>query len=173
MDKQILRIYYLYRATNQVNGKVYIGQTVDTNRRWAQHRKASAEVPFHFAIKKHGIDNFIFEVIATCKSYDDANELETLLVQQYDCYIFDGKGYNATKGGFNAPKSEECKEKLRKATFKQIKEQGHPSLGKKRTDEQRAHMSYVRNKYPINYTPEMREMFSRVHSGRKQSEESI
>ena len=176
------RTRYLYKATNQINNKLYIGQSLDPKYRWNQHLKNSydPEYPFQFAIRKYGFHNFIFEVIATCKSLNDANELEILLIDQYDSYVSNGKGYNATRGGFNwcAPLPPEEKaarsEMLRKAMFRQIEEQGHPSFGKKRTVEQCANMSYVQqNKRNNNYTPEMRQMFSIVHSGRKQSENAV
>jgi group I intron endonuclease len=114
---QIDRIIYLYRVTCTINQKVYIGQTVDSNSRWRGHRRdaANPKVPFHFAIRKHGAHNFEFEIIACCKGQDNANDLETLLVAQYDSYVSHGKGYNASHGGMNAPKSEEWKKKASEA----------------------------------------------------------
>lgn len=106
-------MFYLYKITCLVNQKVYIGQTVQPEKRWYQHKNDSVrnpKVPFHHAIKKYGNENFIFEVIACCKSQDDANYLEELLIQQYDCFISNGKGYNSTYGGMNAPKSDKWKQ---------------------------------------------------------------
>lgn len=107
------KIFYLYRITNCVNGKIYIGQTIQPDKRWYQH-KVSAVKPvmiISHAIKKYGNDAFEFEVIAACKSCEDANHTETFLVQQYDCLV--PKGYNVAPGGMNAPKTEEWKQKLR------------------------------------------------------------
>ena len=59
------------------------------------------------------MENFTFEVIASCKTQDDANYIETELVKQYDSYISTNKGYNVTLGGMNAPKSEEFKQMMR------------------------------------------------------------
>ncbi len=108
IPKEDARIIFLYCITNLINGKTYIGQSVDTNSRWRGHRRDSADpkVPLHFAIKKYGAHNFNFEVIATCQGQDNANELETYLVSQYDSFVNNGKGYNATHGGANAPKTE-------------------------------------------------------------------
>jgi group I intron endonuclease len=110
MDK----IYYLYKITNQINEKKYIGQSIAPKQRWYDHKQASnnPKVPIQFAIKKYGQENFEFEVIACCKSQDDANLVETQLVKQYDSFISNCKGYNATYGGSNAPKSEEWKAKM-------------------------------------------------------------
>ena len=105
-------MHYLYKITNIVNQKTYIGQTISPTQRWYAHQSASAnpKVPLQFAIKKYGNHNFDFQIIAQCVSQDDANYLETELVKQYNSYIANGKGYNATFGGMNAPKTEEWKQ---------------------------------------------------------------
>lgn len=109
-------IWSLYRITNKINGKVYIGQAQDYKHRWSDHRLAvRGNKPtqiIHHAMIKYGIDNFDFEVIASCKTQDDANYTETELVEQYGSFVRNG-GYNATLGGMNAPKTEEWKQKLR------------------------------------------------------------
>jgi group I intron endonuclease len=110
-------MHYLYRITNQVNGKVYIGQTINSHSRWRDHkREARQEQPkmiIHRAMKKHGIENFVFEIIATCKTQDDANETETVLVKQYESHVSIGKGYNVSNGGNNAPKTEAWRQQAR------------------------------------------------------------
>lgn len=187
------RIIYLYRITCLVNQKVYIGQTVDPTSRWRGHRRDSADpkVPIQFAIKKHGNDNFDFEVIATCKGQDNANELETFLVAQYDSYVSNNKGYNATHGGMNAPKSEawhkameqwrnsltpeeraEISKKQSDATVQQIATQGHPATGRIVTEEEKELHRKARLENPIDYTPEVRQHMSEAHLGIKDTEET-
>jgi group I intron endonuclease len=187
------RIIYLYRITCLVNHKIYVGQSVDPTSRWRAHRRDAADpkVPIQFAIKKHGAHNFEFEVIASCKNQDDANELETFLVAQYDSYVANGKGYNATHGGFNAPKSEQWLQAMRdwhaslspeerfKISQKQsisytkyIEENGHPALGTKRTDEQRANMSIAQKAVENRFSEEALQKMSEVHMGHKDSEET-
>lgn len=111
MTNEAHKIWSLYRLTNLINGKVYIGQATDISKRWSDHRRATElNKPtqiIHHAMIKHGLDNFSFEIIACCKTQDDANELETILVAQYNSFVSNGEGYNATLGGMNAPKSEE------------------------------------------------------------------
>ncbi len=93
------QIIYLYRITCNINNKNYIGQTVDPTSRWRGHRRDSANptVPIQFALNKYGTHNFEFEIIATCKGQDNANELETALVIQYDSFVNNGKGYNGNR----------------------------------------------------------------------------
>lgn len=111
-----LKIYSIYLITNLINNKVYIGQTVDHQQRWIQHRfEARKEKPrfvISQAIKKYGDNNFIFEVIASCKTQEDANETETMLIIQYKSHVDTGHGYNVSAGGSNVPKTEDWKKKI-------------------------------------------------------------
>lgn len=95
-------MHHLYRITNLLNNKVYIGQSDNANRRWAYHKnQATKEKPVQYinrAMRKYGVDNFCFEVIAFCRTQKDADETEVLLIQQYDSRNKD-KGYNIKPGG--------------------------------------------------------------------------
>ena len=95
-------MYYLYTITDTLNSKVYVGQTVRPQKRWSQHKtyaKRNKPVQYiHRAMAKYGVDNFVFEIIVTCKSVDDANELETALIKQYDSRNKE-RGYNIAPGG--------------------------------------------------------------------------
>ena len=192
-ETQDNRIHYLYRVTNTINGKIYIGQTVNPNARWWQHRNDAADpkVPFHYAIKKYGAHNFEFEIIASCKGFDNANWTETELVKQYGSHVNDGKGYNATHGGFNAPKTEAFRQMMRdwhaslspeeraelskkqsEATFLQIAEKGHPAAGRIVTEEEKEMHRKERLENPMEYTPALRQKMSEAHLGIKDSEET-
>ena len=116
MINETPKIWSLYRITNKLNGKVYIGQATDIAKRWHDHRTAALNSRptqiIHHALIKYGLDNFEFEIIAMCKSQYDANVSETELVKQYNSFIVNGEGYNATLGGMNAPKTDEWKKKV-------------------------------------------------------------
>jgi len=95
------KIYYLYLITDVINNKIYVGQTVRPNRRWNDHKWLSGkkhEQYIHRAMNKYGIENFIYEVIACCKSLEDANETEMQLIDQYNTRNKDS-GYNVAPGG--------------------------------------------------------------------------
>lgn len=148
-------------------------------------------------MKKYGVENFIFEVIAACKSQDDANELETLLVEQYQSHISTGNGYNVSAGGSNAPKTEQWKQQLsnwhtslsdedRKLRSKKLSE-WHASLSEeeRKLRSQKLSVSYTKylkeHDHPCQgkkWTPEQRKKHSQITSisnkkGRKQSKETI
>ena len=85
----------IYKVTNKINGKVYIGQSVDIGKRWRQHMTAKDDIYFHKAIQKYGVENFEWEVIEQCKK-KDLDEREIYWIEYYDSF---NKGYNRTKGG--------------------------------------------------------------------------
>ena len=68
-------MYYLYKFTNLINGKIYYGMTNDVKQRVATHKSmAKTKItsnPFHNAIRKYGFENFTLEVIAEFSSRDE------------------------------------------------------------------------------------------------------
>lgn len=191
--KQDDKIYYLYRITNKINGKIYIGQTVQPEKRWTQHKtNAASDSPkmiISYAIKKYGNDAFDFEVIAGCRTWEDANDIETLLVAQYGSLV--PNGYNVSLGGFNAPKSEawiqamkdwhaslspeeraEISRKQAEATIQQIATKGHPATGRVVSEKEKELHRKARLENPIDYTPELRQKMSEAHLGIQDSEET-
>lgn len=91
----------IYKITNQVNGKVYIGQSVHIKARWQQHilnaRNNKENTLLYNAMRKHGIENFSFEVIEECDK-EKLNEREVYWISYYDSFNKE-KGYNMTPGG--------------------------------------------------------------------------
>ena len=92
----------IYKITNKVNGKVYIGQSVDIERRWKEHRQRpfnsnsqQYNSPLYRAIRKHGLDNFIFQVIEEGLP-SELNDKEIYWINYYNSYL---NGYNLTLGG--------------------------------------------------------------------------
>ena len=97
----------IYKVTNQINGKVYIGQSVDIKKRWGVHHRAYKDKAapqydclFYRAIRKYGIENFIFEVIEECEK-DQLDRQEKYWIAYYNSFLDRTKGYNETSGGQN------------------------------------------------------------------------
>lgn len=94
---------YIYKIENLINHKIYIGQTNNIKRRFAEHRnKTHFKEPnkiLYYAFDKYGINNFSFEVIDEV-SEDKANEREKYWINYYDSFE---NGYNMTEGGENPP----------------------------------------------------------------------
>lgn len=86
----------IYKITNKVNGKSYIGQTRYTIEfRWKQHQHKNDNTYFHNAIHKYGIENFSIEILEKC-NIEDLNSREIFYIAKYDTFK---NGYNLTIGG--------------------------------------------------------------------------
>lgn len=92
---------YIYKVTNKLNGKIYIGKTLfSIEERWKQHCRDSRKElkerrPLYSAIRKYGEENFSIEQIEEC-SDSVVNERETYWIEWYGSFKC---GYNATLGG--------------------------------------------------------------------------
>lgn len=87
----------IYKLTNKVNGKIYVGQTVRTaEERFKQHKYCKTSL-IGKAIHKYGAENFSIEVLAECKTREELDEMEIFFIAYFDCIV--PKGYNLTKGG--------------------------------------------------------------------------
>ena len=93
----------IYKITNKINKKIYIGQSKDIEYRWKDHKRRfkNQKTPIQKAIYKYGIDNFSFEVLKEC-SIDCLNDLEIYYIQLYNS-TDKNIGYNITSGGDKGP----------------------------------------------------------------------
>jgi len=100
-------------ATNKINNKVYIGQTIRTlKERKAQHvrdTKKGSELPFHCAIRKYSEENFTWETVYRTDNLQDLNEAEEYLIAEYNSR---GKGYNVMYGGENRRMPPDIRRKI-------------------------------------------------------------
>lgn len=93
----------IYKITNLLNGKVYIGQSKDIYVRYNQHHKyeykneSRADFHLYQAFKKYGLDNFSIEVVELCPQ-NELNDKEIYWIEYYDSFK---QGYNMTAGGSN------------------------------------------------------------------------
>lgn len=93
----------IYKATNKINGKVYIGQTEKTleHRKEVHHRDSERmDTYFYRAIRKYGWENFKWEVIDdSATTREELNALEQYYIAKYQSFDNKEKGYNSTSGG--------------------------------------------------------------------------
>lgn len=96
---------YIYKITNQINGKAYIGKTLKTiAERWKEHLKDSQNTskehrPLYAAMKKYGIDNFSIEEVECCSDCE-LSDREKYWIEYFGTFKY---GYNATVGGDGRP----------------------------------------------------------------------
>lgn len=155
----------IYLIKNLVNGKKYIGQSVDIQRRKKEHKYICSESnqSLKRAYNKYGYDNFSFEVLEECdKSLLDEREIFWIEKLKPE--------YNRTRGGRGVTGisfSEETKEKLREAGKKQWNS---------KTEEEKAQIIKNNLKGPQvghSVSEETREKLRNANLGKKQSQETI
>ena len=100
----------IYCYTNKINGKKYVGQTINPQTRYNAHKSSymnpndkEYDSLLHRAFRKYGFENFQYEVLA--QNIDDINvlnELEVYFIKQFNCQT--PNGYNVEAGGKNSAK---------------------------------------------------------------------
>ena len=111
-----MKKYCVYKHTNRINGKSYIGITSQKpENRWKNGKGYVHNAFFWRAISKYGWHNFSHEILYINLSKEDAEWLEIQLIAEYKT---DNKefGYNIEHGGNSTSKfSDETKQKISKA----------------------------------------------------------
>lgn len=92
----------IYKITNLINGKIYVGQSNNIERRFAQHKspyeqERFSDKPLYKAFKKYGIENFTFEIIEEC-IIDELDIKEIYWIKELNSLVHQN-GYNITAGG--------------------------------------------------------------------------
>ena|ERR1035437_7935508 len=144
-------MYTVYKHTNTVSGKSYIGLTkYDIMVRWQQHHNTPhSHYKFHQALKKYGDEYWIHEILFECGSLEEAKQKEIENIQNYNTFK---KGYNSTLGGDTTVHSKKTREKI-----SQSKKGKAPSL------ETQAKIKIIKS------TPEYRKKASECQKGKKLS----
>lgn len=162
------RIYSIYKITNLINLKCYIGFTSKKNPmyRWSSHvscakNETAKRTYIQRAIRKHGKDNFEFQVIYQSKDFDHTlNVMEPFFILQLS--TLKPSGYNVSVGGdkttIGIKHSEETKQKVMQSR-----------LGRKHSEETKIKMSASAIQ---SWTEERREKARNTRLGYKVSEET-
>lgn len=164
---------FIYKITNLINGKIYIGQTRRTIKiRWQEHLKSKDNCPIHIAMQKYGIENFKVEEIEECDN-TLLNQKEIEYIKQYNSYD-SSVGYNATKGGNSNPETminwvyshpQEVKQhldKIRPIAIQKFKDE--PELQKKREEARQAgYQRYIKE----NHEQWLEQQRKKLEKGRK------
>ena len=94
-------MYQIYKITNQKNGMVYLGSSIEVERRWRQHKEASINekdhhynYPLMIAFREFGIANFTFEIVDTLPTWEAMIEAEHNWIVKENCVK--PNGYNQT-----------------------------------------------------------------------------
>lgn len=91
---------FIYRITNLINHKSYIGKTEYGNpeKRWNEHKRdmrkdRCKDRALYRAMRKYGVDNFRFEIL---EETDNPCDRERFYIKKFNTFHY---GYNMTRGG--------------------------------------------------------------------------
>ena len=146
--------YVIYKATNKINNKSYIGFDSNWPKRQQDHKRMAekgSSAAFHGAIRKWKWDNFEWSIIFSSDEKDyTKNVMEEHFIRTHKTHVNDNTGYNMTYGGDGLLNpDEETRWKI--GTANRGKKRGSPSeetkrkIGlanskKKRTEKEKQHL---------------------------------
>lgn len=115
----------IYKATNLIDGKIYIGQTNNLERRIREHRSHVVKDggPFHDAIRQFGFHNFRFDILEWCNS-ENSDERERFYIAKFRDSLGLEKVYNYCDGGLGGQTHD-------------VSGANNPCFGKKYTQEEK------------------------------------
>lgn len=127
----------IYKITNKINNKCYIGQSLNIEKRFRTHKSCKDNAPLYNAFRKYGLDNFTFEVIEECLK----EELDKKEIYYIDLYKSANTkyGYNRSLGGEKG--CQLISKKTRNKLSRQRKGKLNPMYGKKMSDESKKKQS--------------------------------
>ena len=135
----------IYKLTNTINGKIYVGQTwqYSIKKRGGPNGNAYRSCKkLHNAIRKYGWINFQYELLVICHQQNMADYYEDYFIIQYKSNQRK-HGYNIRNGGSRGKLTQSTKNKIaKKAMGRTAPNKGKP--GKKPSDETRRKMSIAR-----------------------------
>lgn len=159
------REYLIYKVTNKINGKIYIGQTHFRNDKYLGSGKIITA-----AIEKHGRDNFVKEYIDVASCQEDLDEKEKYWIKELNAQD-KNIGYNIADGGWNDfTMNEEIKEKISNTLKGKFVGENAFRHGIKLSDEHKAAISKAlkgRKK-----TTAFKKHLSKINKGKKHSKEA-
>ena len=177
----------IYKIECLVNGKVYIGQSIDLDSRLNGHRTGEHNDCLREDMKKYGLENFIFDILEEV-ARERLTEREQFFMDFYES-LNPEKGYNKRAADPARPLSEEHRRKISEAMKGKKKSPEHiekvrqSCLGRKHKPDR----DYSKLKYPKSeehkrrlsesekgklVSPETRKKMSEAHRGKPLSEET-
>ena len=172
--------FFIYVYTNQVNGKIYIGQTDNLDRRDREHTfYGHKSMPIDCAIQKYGRSNFDLSTITIIDTEDQANQEEVYWIAEMRRILGRDNVYNLADGGAGSRGreiSEETRRKIsiantgKKRTEESKKKQSLATIGRKLSPEHIKNVSEALQGHEVS--DETKQKISKSHQGKTLTEET-
>lgn len=163
----------VYKHTNKINGKVYIGQTGQKpEERWRKGEGYINSKYFYKAIQKYGWDNFEHEILLNNLTLEEANFLEQQIIKEYKATDRQF-GYNLKEGGSHRKYTEDSKLKMSQ-NHSDVSKENNPMYGKHHTKETIEKIKQTKKDNKIKKPPmseETKKKISEANKGKKRTKE--
>ncbi len=155
----------IYIIKNNINNKVYVGQTwISIKKRLSQHKeKENGCLKLRNAMNAYGRENFLIEALVSSKTQENADFLEIYFISLYDSI---NNGYNIKEGGSRGKQSEETKQKISKRNKGKV----HSEISRKNMSD--AHKGQKPWNLGLICSEEVNEKNRQAQLGKKASEET-
>jgi len=140
----------IYKATNKINGMIYIGQTVNSlKKRKSEHLSNYRKdiTYFNRALNKYGEKTFNWAILKKCSSIAELNKWEKYFIKKHETKT--PNGYNLTDGGEGIQGLKRTEEHKRKISESRLGEK-HWMYGKHLSDEHRQKVSHALIGHPVS-----------------------
>lgn len=179
-------MYKIYKITNTVNNKSYIGMTKNSvEKRWEKHLADSKcpLYPIHRAISKYGSEKFTIEILIESDNRQFIADSEQFFIDEYKSHI-SKNGYNVARGGYGGDLGSEINAKRRQTilNFSREKKQEISEkiklkiTGSTRTEETKIRMSELqlaKGGYgPEKHSDKTKDKISKANTGKVRSVEA-
>ena len=125
-------MYTVYQHKNKINGKVYIGITMqEPEQRWRHGEGYKSSPHFYSAIQKYGWNNFEHNILFQNLTKEEACKKEQELITKFNS-MNRKFGYNSTSGGDIFTMNKETKQKISQALMGNKNGLGHPCSEEKK-----------------------------------------
>lgn len=157
----------IYKTTNLLTGKFYIGQTVFIDKVINGKYLGSGKFLWN-SINKHGFENFKVEIVCYAENQEELNNLEKKFIKDFNSLA--PNGYNLKEGGEQGGKGNKFSKEVRERLSKLKKGKNHPLYGKNHTDESKIKMS--ESKKGKKASDATKKKLSEIRKGIRHSENS-
>jgi len=181
----------IYKIINKINGKFYLGSTIDKERRWKEHKKMLRgnyhhNIHLQNAWNKYGDNSFKFRVVEKVKDVDSLLDREDFYIKYIEHYVPEtlyniakdvkapmrGKEFSKEhkKKISEAKKGRRVSKKTRRKISESVSGENNPMYGEEHSEKTRKKMSEAqKGKEP---SEEARRKMSEAHKGKEPSEET-
>jgi group I intron endonuclease len=175
-SQRLTIMFYVYKITNLINNKLYIGKTNDIHNRWLTHcsegRRHRKQYPLYHAMNKYGEENFNIEILEELETEEECFKKEIYWIEFYKTNIIKyghDFGYNLSEGGEGpSGHKDTAEQKLRKSLSKQSTKNSF--YGKKHSAKSKTLISNAHKNKPIS--DEVKNKISAKLKGKPKSPET-